>query len=67
MKNIKSIIKQSGVRQYEIADYLHMQESNFSTKLRYPITPDFEKKILLAIATIQLERGTTNESIKGKE
>ena len=41
MKNIKSIIKQSGVRQYEIADFLHMQESNFSTKLRYPITPDF--------------------------
>lgn len=43
------------------------EESNFSTKLRYPITPDFEKKILLAIATIQLERGITNESIKGKE
>ena len=28
-------------------------------------TADFEKKILLAIATIQLERGVTNESIKG--
>ena len=64
--NIKNIIKQSGVKQYEIADYLHMQESNLSRKLRYPITPDFEKKILLAIATIQLERGVTNESLKGK-
>ena len=25
MTNIKSIIRQSGVRQYEIADYLHMK------------------------------------------
>ena len=57
MTNIKSIIRQSGIRQYEIADYLHMQESNFSTKLRYPITPEFEKQILLAIMHIKQDRG----------
>ncbi len=67
MHNIKQIIKASGVRQYEIAKYLNFNEFSFSRKLRNPIDEDLERKILLAITALQLEkkeRGQNNESTK---
>ena len=55
--DIKQVIKQSGIRQYEIADYLGKKESNFCRDLRYPISKDYENKILLAIRELLEEKG----------
>ena len=55
--DIKQIIKQSGLKQYEIADYLGKKESNFCRDLRYPISKDYENKILLAIRKLLEEKG----------
>lgn len=56
MLNIKQVIKQSGLKQYEIADYLGIKESNFSRDLRYPISQEYERKILLAIREMQMKK-----------
>lgn len=53
---IKQIIKQSGIRQYEIAEHLGMHEVYFCQKLRKPIDADFERKILLAIRELQMQK-----------
>ena len=47
--DIKQVIKQSGLKQYEIADYLGKKESNFCRDLRYPISKEYENKILLGV------------------
>jgi len=62
--NIKQIIKQSGLKQYEVADYLGIRESNFSRDLRYPISKDYERKILLAIRKLLEEKGNC-EKLQG--
>ena len=61
---IKQIIKQSGIRQYEIAEYLGMHEVYFCQKLRKPIDADFERKILLAIRELLEEKGNC-EKLQG--
>lgn len=68
MLNIKQIIKQSGLKQYEIADYLGKKESNFCRDLRYPISKDYENKILMAIRVLQMqkERGQADAGIENK-
>ena len=60
MSNIKQIIKQSGIRQYEIAEYLGMHEVYFCQKLRKPIDADFERKILMAIRVLQMQKERRN-------
>ena len=55
--DIKQIIKQSGIRQYEIAEYIGMHEVYLCQKLRKPIDADFERKILLAIRELIKEKG----------
>ena len=60
MLNIKQIIKQSGLKQYEIADYLGKKESNFCRDLRYPISEDYENKILMAIRVLQMQKERRN-------
>lgn len=57
MTKIKEMIKNSGVKQYQIADYLNMHEATLSKRLRKEVTSDFERQILLAIATIKMEKG----------
>ena len=57
MTKIKEMIKNSGVKQYQIADYLNMHEATLSKRLRKEVTSDFERQILLAIATIIMEKG----------
>ena len=57
MSNIKQIIKQSGIRQYEIAEYIGIYEVYLCQKLRKPIDADFERKILLAIRELLEEKG----------
>lgn len=67
MLNIKQIIKKSGIRQYEIAKHIGIHEVYLCQKLRNPIDEDLERKILLAITALQLEkkeRGQNNESTK---
>ena len=55
--DIKQVIKQSGIRQYEIAEYIGMHEVHLCQKLRKPIDADFERKILLAIRELLEEKG----------
>ena len=55
--DIKQIIKQSGIRQYEIAEYIGIHEVYLCQKLRKPIDADFERKILLAIRELIKEKG----------
>ena len=60
MANIKQVIKQSKVHQYEIAEYLGYNEFSLSRKLRKPIDADFERKILLAIRDLQMQKERRN-------
>ena len=62
--DIKQIIKQSGIRQYEIAEYLGYNEFSLSRKLRKPVDADFERKILLAIREL-LEKKGDCEKLQG--
>jgi len=62
--NIKQIIKQSGLKQYEIAEYLGYNEFSLSRKLRKPVDADFERKILLAIRKLLEEKGNC-EKLQG--
>ena len=55
--DIKQVIKQSGIRQYEIAEYIGIHEVYLCQKLRKPIDADFERKILLAIRELLEEKG----------
>ena len=55
--DIKQVIKQSGIRQYEIAEHLGMHEVYFCQKLRKPIDAEFETKILIAIRELLEEKG----------
>ena len=49
---IKDIMKKCNVKQYEVADYLRIKESNFSRDLRYYITPNRQREIIVAIKKI---------------
>lgn len=60
MANIKQVIKQSKVHQYEIAEYLGYNEFSLSRKLRKPVDADFERKILLAIRDLQMQKERRN-------
>ena len=60
MANIKQVIKQSKVHQYEIAEYIGYNEFSLSRKLRKPIDADFERKILLAIRDLQMQKERRN-------
>lgn len=51
-KMIKDIMKKCNVKQYEVADYLGIRESNFSRDLRYYMTPNRQKEIIVAIKKI---------------
>ena len=55
--DIKQVIKQSGIRQYEIAEYIGYNEFSLSRKLRKPIDAEFETKILIAIRELLEEKG----------
>lgn len=60
MANIKQVIKQSKVHQYEIAEHLGYNEFSLSRKLRKPIDADFERKILMAIRVLQMQKERRN-------
>ena len=56
-ETLKQTIRKSGVKQWQIAEYLGMNEFSLSRKLRNEIAPEFEKQILIAIMQIKQERG----------
>lgn len=48
------------MHQYEIAEYIGYNEFSLSRRLRKPIDADFERKILLAIRELTLEKERRN-------
>lgn len=50
---IKGKIRESRVRQYEIAEYLGIDEGNFSKWFRKPLTEEKETQIIEAIKAIR--------------
>lgn len=53
---IKDYAKLNGVKLWQIADELGMQDSNLSKLLRYPLSPKKENKICAIIDKIAAER-----------
>lgn len=43
--DIKTLAKESGVKQWQIADMLNMHDSNFSKMLRHELPEDKKEKI----------------------
>ena len=55
-QEIKEVIKNSGVRQWQIAEYLGMNEFSLSRKLRKDIKEEDFLKIQNAVEEIKKER-----------
>lgn len=62
--SLKQVIKNSGVKQWEISQFIGVSEYTLCKKLRGAVTPEFEAKVLRAIASIQLERSLASESFE---
>ena len=58
-KIIREKMKDRGVRQWEIADYLGISESTMARKMRYELDPDSRDTISTAIDTIGSKRGAS--------
>ena len=56
-ETLKQTIRKSGVKQWQIAEFIGISEYTFCKKLRKDIAPEFEKQILIAIMQIKQERG----------
>ena len=56
-ETLKQTIRKSGVKQWQIAEFIGISEYTFCKKLRNEIAPEFEKQILIAIMQIKQERG----------
>lgn len=54
--DIRSYAKERGVKLWQIADKLGMQDSNFSKKLRHQLTEDEENEIRNLIDELVAER-----------
>ena len=50
--DVKGLIKNRGLCQWEIADYLGISETTFCRKMRRPLDPEFRECILQAIKDI---------------
>ena len=58
--SIKRQIKDAGLKQWQIADYLGISEPTFTRLMRHDLTEDQRARILEAI-----ERGKQNEARSG--
>lgn len=56
-ETLKQTIRKSGVKQWQIAEFIGISEYTFCKKLRKDIAPEFERQILLAITAIKMEKG----------
>ncbi len=59
---IKEYAKISGVKLWQVAEALGMQDSNFSKKLRHQLTPAEEQRICEIIDKIAAEQGKKEET-----
>ena len=64
--SIKEYAKNSGVKLWQVAEALGMQDSNFSKKLRHQLTPTEEQRICKIIDMIAAEQGK-KEDIENEE
>ena len=55
-QEIRSEAKRAGVRLWEIAERLGMNDGNFSRKLRRELNPEERRKILAIINDLETER-----------
>ena len=55
-ESIKERIRTSGVRQWEVAEYLGISESAIGRKLRGTVDPDFGDKVLEAVEILVAEK-----------
>ena len=55
-KNVKEYAKLCGVKLWQIADELGMQDSNFSKLLRHPLSSEKENEICAIIDRIASKR-----------
>lgn len=51
--DIRETAKKNGIFLYEIAKKLHLQDANFSRKLRYELTNEEKEKIFAIIEEIK--------------
>lgn len=59
---IKHYAKVSGVKLWQVAEALGLQDSNFSKKLRHALTPIEEQRICEIIDKIAAEQGKKEET-----
>ncbi len=59
---IKHYAKVSGVKLWQVAEVLGMQDSNFSKKLRHPLTPIEEQRICEIIDKIAAKQETKEDT-----
>ena len=53
---IKKYMKDNGVKQWEVAEYLGIGEATICRKLRRNVDSDFEKQIIRAVDVLKNER-----------
>ena len=59
---IKNYAKICGVKLWQVAEALGLQDSNFSKKLRHPLTSTEEQRICEIIDKIAAEQGKKEET-----
>ena len=56
--DIRTLAKESGVKQWQIADMLNMHDSNFSKMLRHELPEDEKEKIRSVIKELSQNCGS---------
>lgn len=65
-KTIREYAKISSVKLWQVAEALGMQDSNFSKKLRHPLTSTEEQRICEIIDTIAAKQETKEDNKSGE-
>lgn len=58
-QELRAHLKANGIKQWQVAEKMGIQESNLSRKLRRDLSEVDEMRVKAAIAEILLERGDT--------
>ena len=51
--DLRNMLKKSGVRMWQIADYLQISEASFTRLMRHELSEDEKERIMKAIRNIQ--------------
>lgn len=60
-KDIRMVLFETGVKQWEVADILGVQDTSISRKLRHELPPEEKERILDAIKIAASRRGCRDE------